>query len=204
MRPSTLDNTLDCGKAPRIARAVRIVIFAALAVAIYAWFPVPSARTPDAKLAINAWANRMSAEIGKFVCIGIGFGDEDSIQVHGAVLSITGKNGSSADIPSRSVTYQNDNIVAAALSTALFLCAYLFIVEHRRHNAWRKVLALAQGTGVFAVCFVLRDAFFGVLAAQGHLKMIESLDNPIRLTMLMVLVCFTFLAIAMREKEPAP
>ena len=186
MKTSVKTDLQECGKRHRAIMSIRILVFTIVVVASYLWFPVPSARMPEAKLWVNSWANRMSAELGRFACIGFALGDADTIKAQDGVLYFTRTADGTKLVPPARISYRNDNIVALALWNVLILCAYLFLVDRSGRNMKRKGIALVASMVLFAVCFLIRDCLFGIAAAYNYTALVGRLDNPVRAAMLIL------------------
>ena len=173
-------------------RVLRYGLFVAALVATHFLMPIPSSKTPDAKMAINTWANSISAKIAQ-IGFDWGRGDDGSAsQVDGAVLTVVKPAGNEAI--EEHLTFQYDNIVAIGVKCLLALAFYLFIVKliPCKHDVVRKCLALLFGSFMFSLGFVVRDFLFGVYIADHPVCAVTKFDDPVRMALVFIMIVSAF------------
>ncbi len=167
----------------KIKALVRCGLVVALIALVYWEFPVPSAKTPNAQLALNTWANEKSAQLALLGYKFMGYRLFDSdisprAEVSNQSLCIYRNGTAIPDV----LTFHADNIVALGLLTIVVMgIAGVGANKLNSYKAWKQnVKAIVIGAAVFAALFVVRDFLFGVYVHDNPVEAIGQFDEPVR------------------------
>lgn len=168
---------------------VRLAVAVALFAAVWVLVPIPSESTPQARMAFNSWMNGLSprmAEAGFNLVKGDG--DYPFCKVSGETLMIV-RDEAEGRHPHR-LTFATDNIAALGVRYWLLIAVYfaLFHVTKDR-KTWGSFAKIAVSSAVILPLMIcLRGVVFGAVAALRGPEAIRSLDNPVRVAIILAML----------------
>ena len=192
---------IDSISSNKVARYVLFVVLCAIA---YNIVPVPSQSTPNAKSALNTWANGLSpriAELGFNVSSRQAACPDDENGQYGQnkiypVCSVQGKRlliekGNAVNRIPEVLTFHCDNIVALGVLLFVFLAIRLLVFEFSLSPRLFVSFAASAFLGgcLFAIGFIARNFLFGLYVASHAVEDLHFWDGVSRAILPLLLCC---------------